>query len=72
MSITTDQLVSEIRGLPDVDKIRVVDAILDDLHRPDSEIEGVWAEEANKRWAAYKEGAIDTVSYEDVIAKYRE
>jgi putative addiction module component (TIGR02574 family) len=72
MSTTADQIVSEIRSLPDADKIRVVDQILRDLHKPDPEIERVWADEAKKRWAAYKEGRIGTVSYDDVMAKHRE
>ena len=72
MSTTADELVSEIRALPDADKMRVLDAILVELHKPDPETERVWAEEANKRWAAYKEGRIGTVSYEDVMAKHRE
>jgi len=72
MSATTDELVSEIRALPDDEKMRVVDAVLTDLHKPDPEIDRVWAQEAKKRWAAYKEGRIDSVSYEDVMAKHRE
>ena len=72
MSTTADELVSEIRALPDADKMRVLDAILTELHKPDPEIERVWADEAKKRWAAYKEGRIGTVSYEDVMAKHRE
>ena len=72
MSTTADELVSKIQDLPDADKLRVVDAILTELHKPDPEIERIWAEEANKRWAAYKEGRIGTVSYEDVMAKHRE
>ena len=38
MSTTADELVSEIRALPDADKIRVLDAILTELHKPDPEI----------------------------------
>ncbi|MEP6912716.1 MAG: addiction module protein, partial [bacterium] len=63
---------SEILALPDAEKLRLVDAILNDLHRPDPEIERVWAAEAKKRWAAYKAGLTPTVSYEDVMAKHRE
>jgi len=69
---TADNLASEIRTLPDAEKLRLVEAILNDLHKPDPEIERVWAEEAKKRWAAYKAGSIPTVSYEDVMAKHRE
>jgi len=71
MSTTADKLVSEIRALPDVEKLRLVDAILTDLDKPDPEIDSVWAEEARKRWTAYKAGRIPTLSYEEVIAKHR-
>ena len=71
MSTNADKLVSEIRGLPDSEKLRLVDAILSDLDKPDPEIDRVWANEARKRWAAYKEGRIPTVSYEEVMSKYR-
>lgn len=71
MSTTTDKLASEIRALPDAEKLRLVDAILTDLDRLDPEIDRIWAEEARKRWAAYMAGRIPTVSYEEVMAKYR-
>ena len=72
MSTIADRLVSEIRELPDVEKLRLVDAILTDLDKPDPEIDRIWAEEARKRWAAYKAGRISTVSYEEVMAKHRQ
>ena len=72
MSTTADKLVSEIRDLPDVEKLRLVDAILTDLDKPDPEIDRIWADEARKRWAAYKAGRIPTVSYEEVMAKHRQ
>lgn len=71
MSSTTDKLASEIRALPDAEKLRLIESILTDLDRPDPEIDKVWAEEARKRWAAYKAGHLTTVSYEDVMAKHR-
>ena len=72
MAMDADKLSLEIRQLPDVEKLRLVDVILADLDKPDPEIDRVWAEEARKRWAAYKEGRIPTISYEEVMAKYRE
>jgi len=71
MAKTVDQLSAEIHDLPDIEKLRLVDTILTDLDRPDPEIDKVWAEEARKRWAAYKAGRITTVRYETVIAKHR-
>ena len=72
MSSTADKLEEEIKALADVEKLRLVDAILADLERPDPEIDRIWAEEARKRWAAYKAGRLRTVSYEDVMSKYRD
>ncbi len=71
MAKSVDKLAEEIRDLPDVEKLRLLDAILTDLDKPDPEIDRVWAEEARKRWAAYKAGKVPTVSYESVMAKHR-
>jgi len=71
MSTAADKLVLQIKDLPDTEKLRLVDAILTELDKPDPEIDRVWAEEARKRWIAYKAGRISTVSYEEVMAKYR-
>ena len=71
MAKTVDKLAAEIQGLPDIEKLRLVDVILADLDKPDPEIDRVWAEEARKRWEAYKAGRIPTVSYETVMAKHR-
>jgi putative addiction module component (TIGR02574 family) len=71
MAKSVDKLAKEIHELPDVEKLRLVDAILTDLDKPDPEIDKVWAEEARKRWAEYKAGKVPTVSYESVMAKHR-
>lgn len=72
MSTTAGKIVSEIQQLPDDEKLRLVDRILSELDKPDPEIDRIWADEARKRWAAYKAGRIPTVSYEEVMSKYRE
>jgi putative addiction module component (TIGR02574 family) len=71
MAKSVDKLAKEIRDLPDVEKLRLLDAILTDLDKPDPEIDRVWAEEARKRWVAYKAGKVPTVSYDAVMAKHR-
>ncbi len=70
MPKTVDKLAAEIRGLPDLEKLQLVDAILADLDKPDPQIDRIRAEEARSRWAAYKAGQGSTVSYETVIAKH--
>ena len=71
MAKNIDKLAKEILDLPDVEKLRLVDAILTDLDKPDPEIERVWAEEARKRWAICKAGKVATASYESTMAKHR-
>ena len=70
MTTRGDRLVSEIRALPDEEKLRVLDAILTELDKPDREIDHVWAVEARKRWESYKAGRLATVSYEELMNKY--
>ena len=70
MAKNVDEITEDIRRLPDVEKLRLVDTILSDLDKPDPEIDRVWADEARKRWAAYKAGKVPTVSYESVMAKH--
>jgi putative addiction module component len=70
MATQADRLVSEIRALPDEEKLRVLNAILTDLDKPDQEIDRIWAIEARKRWESYKAGRLQSVSYEDLMRKY--
>lgn len=70
MTTRAESLVSEIRSLPEEEKLKVLDALLTDLDTRDTEIDQVWAREARKRWEAYKDGKVSAVSYEDLMAKY--
>jgi putative addiction module component (TIGR02574 family) len=71
MAKPIEKLAAEIRSLPDIEKLQLVDAILEDLVKPDPEIDRIWAEEARKRWNAYKAGRALTLSYDSVMAKHR-
>jgi putative addiction module component (TIGR02574 family) len=71
MTKTAEKLAAEIHSLSDIEKLQLVDAILTDLDKPDPEIDRIWAEEARKRWAAYKAGRIPTVSYQEVMDRHR-
>ena len=70
MATKVDKLVSEILSLPNEEKIRVLDALLTDLHQLDSEADAMWADKARLRWQAYKRGQLRSISYEELISKY--
>ena len=71
MGMINDEFAAKIKSLPDSEKIALVDAILMQLDKPDPEIDRIWADEARKRWQAYKSGKIEAVTYEQVMNKYR-
>ena len=71
MSIIDRELSEKIKCLSPDEKLALVDLILMELDKPDPEIDRIWAEEARKRWEAYKSGKVETVPYEDVMKKYR-
>lgn len=71
MTKATEKIAADINSLTDVEKLHLVDEILDNLDKPDPEIDRIWAEEARQRWEAYKKGKIQTLSYQDVMSKYK-
>ena len=71
MGMINDEFAAKIKSLPDSEKIELVDSILMQLDKPDPDINRIWADEARKRWQAYKAGKIETVTYQQVMDKYR-
>ncbi|HDQ03633.1 MAG TPA: addiction module protein [Deltaproteobacteria bacterium] len=71
MTKAAEKIVSDIAALTDIEKLQLVDVILSDLDKPDPEIDRIWADEARKRWNACKSGKVKTVSYKDVVDKYK-
>ena len=71
MHSAAEEMAEKARALPDGDKLALVDRLLAQLDRPDPEIDGIWAAEAQRRWKAYREGRIGSVPYAEVMAKYR-
>ncbi len=70
MATMANELINQIHAMPDGEKLKLVDLILTQLDKPDPEIDRVWAEEARKRWMAYKEGKVSAVPYAQVMEKY--
>ena len=44
-----DEIVARFRALPDEEKLRVLDAILTDLDKPDDKIDRVWAKGSTQK-----------------------
>jgi hypothetical protein len=67
----TPRIREEVRKLPDLEKLALVDEILSELDRPDPEIDAAWASEARERRTAYLAGKTDSLSYAEVMKRYR-
>ncbi len=68
---TAQDLVLEIEKLSPAEKVRLIDRVIRDTIKPDTEIEQIWAKEAESRWESFDCGEIDAISYNSVISKYR-
>jgi len=65
------ELVHQIEKLPPIERVKIVDIVMRDVMRPDADIDKVWAQEALRRWDAYKKGKVKPVPYEEVMSKYK-
>ena len=68
---TPIDIVHEIKKLPPVEQVRILDIVIRGIIRPNSDIDRVWAQEASIRWEAYKKGEVKSIPYEEVMSKYK-
>lgn len=71
MEQTTQALSEQAAQLPPVERMALVERILDSLDMPDPSIDALWAREADDRLAAYRRGEIRAVPLAEVLAKYQ-
>ena len=68
---TPDQVFEEAISLKPLEQAKLVDNLIAFLDRPDLELDKMWAEEAESRLKAYRNGTLKSVSIEKVLAKYK-
>ena len=67
---SVDQLAKKATGLQPIERIRLVDAILYSLDKPDPDIEQSWIAESEARYEAYKRGELDAIDWEEIKKRY--
>lgn len=70
MAMSIEDLCQQAKELPDIDKLALVDALLEQLDPPDPELDRVWVEEARRRRQAYREGRLKVRDYEHVMEDF--
>jgi putative addiction module component (TIGR02574 family) len=66
----THEIHEEVLRLGDLEKIRLIEMLMDDLDRPSPNIEKLWIEESEKRYKAYKEGKVKGIPLEVIQERY--
>jgi putative addiction module component (TIGR02574 family) len=67
---SVDQLAKKATGLQPIERIRLVEAILYSLDKPDPDIEQSWIAESETRYEAYKRGELDAIDWEETKKRY--
>jgi putative addiction module component (TIGR02574 family) len=68
----TDELLSMTESLPIEIKIQLIDTLLNSMHPSQSEINEIWAKEAERRVDQIKSGEVKAISGEDVFKKIQD
>ena len=67
-----DQLAEKAIGLRPIERIRLVEAILYSLDKPDPDIEKSWAAESEARYEAYKRGELQAYDWDEIRNRYEQ
>jgi putative addiction module component (TIGR02574 family) len=65
------ELIDEANALPVDERALVVESLLKSLNPTETDIDGKWAEVADKRLAELESGAVEAVPGEEVFEKIR-
>jgi putative addiction module component (TIGR02574 family) len=61
------EVLEQALHLKPEERFLVVEGLLRSLDEPDQEIDAIWAEEAEKRLAAYRAGRLGGIAMEDLF-----
>jgi putative addiction module component (TIGR02574 family) len=67
MEMTSKDILEQALRLKPVERFLVVEGLLKSLDEPDQELDAIWAEEADKRLKAYREGRLEGIPMEDIF-----
>ena len=69
--MTHAEILESARKLPPVDRLHLIDALLESLDEPDPAIETAWLAEAQDRLAAYERGELPLAELAPLLEQYR-
>jgi len=61
------EILSQAIALKPEERFMIVEGLLKSLDEPDRKLDEIWAEEAEKRLAAYREGKLEGIPIEEIF-----
>ena len=71
MITETKKILKSALDLPPKERVNLVDYLISSLDQPDEYIDSLWRKEVEDRVKAYQSGKIKSVTFEEVLSKYR-
>ena len=68
---TPKDILEQAISLQPIEKAELVDTLISSLDKSDSSLDLLWANEAESRLSAYKNGTLKSVSLNEVLSKYK-
>ena len=65
--MSTKELLEEALKLRPEERFTLVEGIIMSLDEPDKKLDAIWAEEAEKRLKAYREGRLEGIPMEEIF-----
>ena len=66
----TESIKKEALNLSAKEKTELIEMLMNNLDKPDSEIEKLWVEESEKRIQAHRNGEIKSIPYSETKKQY--
>lgn len=68
--MNTKVLVDNALKLPPDERFALIDELLKSLDRPDTDLDRLWCDEAERRLAAYRSGRAQGIPAEDIVGNF--
>lgn len=67
--MNTKNIIDIALNLSPAEKLLIIETLSKSLSEPDVNIEKYWKEEVEQRYAAYLEGKVKSIPYEEILKK---
>jgi len=65
--MNTKELLEQAMQLKPVERLKLVESLIQSLDEPDKTVDDIWAEEAEKRLEAYRKGEVKGIPMDEIF-----